>query len=206
MGTPQQELQQLFALLATPTQARLRVRSLVQGDLTLIAVNPADGSQTALTLRSDEVTDLLAFAQASHWSNSSTLTNAVARRLLLVVEGDPEAPTAVAPPIAEPCGGIRTLPYFATLELNFDPELIPDCSVSLQGNLTLVTRNLHANCSMSLRIIADGSTRTLVFPSGWRFLGAAAPASIAANKVALLSIKSYGTTDADVLVAYSAEV
>jgi hypothetical protein len=59
--------------------------------------------------------------------------------------------------------------------------------------------------NMDVFITCDGSTRTLTFPAGWHFVGAAAPANIAANKRAWLQLRSTGTTDAEVIARWLVE-
>ena len=59
--------------------------------------------------------------------------------------------------------------------------------------------------SLLLRLAAGGSTRTLSFPAGWRWVGSTAPANLAANKLALLRLECFGTADGDVLARYLVE-
>lgn len=75
---------------------------------------------------------------------------------------------------------------------------------ALTGDITFTTSNLNTGREIIVRITADGSTRNFTFP-GWKFVGAAAPASIAANKTALLILRSFGTTAADVVASYEVE-
>lgn len=75
---------------------------------------------------------------------------------------------------------------------------------ALTGNITYTTSNLVAGRSVTLKISA-AAQRTFTFPAGWVFLGAAAPANIAAGKTAVLTLTAFGTTDADVVAAYSAQ-
>ena len=77
-------------------------------------------------------------------------------------------------------------------------------TVTLSGNITFTTSNLVAGKTVTIKILADGSTRTFTLP-GWIFIGAAAPASIAANKTAILTLTSYSTTDGAVVAAYAVE-
>jgi hypothetical protein len=51
---------------------------------------------------------------------------------------------------------------------------------------------------MDVFITCDGSLRTLSFYAAWHFVGAAAPANIAANKRAWLQLRSTGITEAEV--------
>ena len=95
------------------------------------------------------------------------------------------------------------IPYAGTTNLNFDG--LGTQTITLAGNLTLTTSNLAAGKSLLVRIIADASLRTLTFPAGWRFVGGAAPANLAANKVALLRLQCFGSAEADVVARYLVE-
>ena len=74
--------------------------------------------------------------------------------------------------------------------------------IDLTGNLTLAAINQYNNQQLLVRLLADASPRTLTFPAGWRWIGAAAPANIAANKLALLRLWSFGTAEADIVAHY----
>lgn len=96
-----------------------------------------------------------------------------------------------------------TLAYSATTNLDFDADDYR--SVTLAGDITFTTSNRGAPKALSIRIIGDGSIRTLTFPAGWKFVGAAAPTMLAANKEAILSVTCFGANDADIRAAYAAE-
>lgn len=96
-----------------------------------------------------------------------------------------------------------TLTYAATVDIDF--TLADYRSLPLAGNVTFTTSNRAAPRARTIRIIGDGSSRTLTFPAGWIFIGAAAPTALAANKVAILSVTCFGANDADIVAAYSAE-
>ena len=98
--------------------------------------------------------------------------------------------------------GIEVLTYAASVEVDFGTA--EDKSVSLTGNIAFTSANLMAGREVSIRIVADGSTRSLSFPAGWTFIGTE-PSDIDAGKTGVLSLKSYGTTDADVVAAYAVE-
>lgn len=76
-------------------------------------------------------------------------------------------------------------------------------TITLTGVVTFTTSNRGAGKMKCLRIIGDSVERALTFPGTWTFLGAAAPATIAAGKVAVLSLTAFGSSDADVVAAYS---
>ena len=54
-------------------------------------------------------------------------------------------------------------------------------------------------------LTCGGTARNLSFPGVWRFVGGAAPASIAANKTALLELWCLGTNESDVVARYSVQ-
>lgn len=96
-----------------------------------------------------------------------------------------------------------TLTYAGTVTLDFNGDSYK--TVSLTGDIIFQTSNLSAGKALAVRVVADGSARTLTFPATWKFLGAAAPSAINASKVAVLSVTSFGTTDADVIAAWGAQ-
>ena len=78
-------------------------------------------------------------------------------------------------------------------------------TLTLAGDVTFATSNRAADSGVTIRILGDGSSRSLTFPGGWKFVGAAAPSSLAAGKVAILSIVCFGSNDSDVVAAYAVE-
>lgn len=97
------------------------------------------------------------------------------------------------------------LTYSASVQLNFAPTIKSAQTVTLAGNLTLTTANLASGRVKLVRIVCDGSVRTLAFPGGWKFLGSAAPTTLAAGKVALLWLFAFGTADGDVVASYGVQ-
>lgn len=95
-----------------------------------------------------------------------------------------------------------TLTYAATTDI--DLTVVGIRTLALTGNVTFTTSNKAAGRRASLKIAADSSTRTLTFPA-WVFVGAAAPANIAANKIARLTLECYGTNDTDIIAAYAVQ-
>lgn len=95
------------------------------------------------------------------------------------------------------------LNYAATVNLDFGSY--GTRRLSLSGNVTFTTSNVGFSRELLVRIVADGSLRNLTFPAGWKFVGSAAPASIAANKTALLRLWCFGITDAQVVAHYFVE-
>ena len=156
-----------------------------------------------LVLGAGTTYDLLQFAVLDWWRTAPTLSNAVNQGWLSVPQ-EQVPPTALPSSSAAPCDGVRSIGFGPIVTLDFNPEDVPYKTVALTGNVTFITANLSPGCSLSLRITGGGVLRTLTFPVGWSFLGAAAPANLAANKVGVLSLTSYGSTDADIIAAYAA--
>ena len=96
-----------------------------------------------------------------------------------------------------------TLTYGATTDIDFAGRAYQ--IVALTGNVTFTFSNLAADRSVTLEIQADGTLRTTAFPAGVRVIGAALPANVAANKIAIITFRSNGTTAANVRAAYSVE-
>jgi hypothetical protein len=77
--------------------------------------------------------------------------------------------------------------------------------ITLTDSIVFASKNLSPGHEINLRIVGHGSiVCTLGFPASWKFAGTK-PTSIAATKTALLIIRSYGTTDANVVATYSVE-
>lgn len=90
-----------------------------------------------------------------------------------------------------------------TLDLDFAASQMQKIG-DLTGDLTLTTSNLAAGRTMEVRITNGGTLRNLTFPAGWTFVGAK-PASIAADKTAVLALSVWGNSDSDVVAAWAVE-
>ena len=77
-------------------------------------------------------------------------------------------------------------------------------SIALAGNITFTTSNRAAGRSVTVRLSAGGSSRTLAFPA-WVFVGATAPTSLASGKTGLLTVTFFDTTDAGAVAAWAAQ-
>jgi hypothetical protein len=77
-------------------------------------------------------------------------------------------------------------------------------AIALSGNPTFTTSNRVAGRSVTVKLSAGGSARTLMFPS-WVFVGAAAPSTLASGKVAVFTVTFFDTTDAGAVCAYAAQ-
>ena len=88
-----------------------------------------------------------------------------------------------------------------TVELNLtDPEFQ---TISISADTTFTTSSRASGRSKTIRIITDGTLRTLDFPA-WKFVGAK-PADQAASKTGILVISAFGTADTDIVAAYAVE-
>jgi hypothetical protein len=75
---------------------------------------------------------------------------------------------------------------------------------SITGNVTYTTANLRAGEKVEVLVVCDGTPRTFTFP-GWVFIGASAPAGIAASKTGVLELWVLGDADADVVARWTVQ-
>jgi hypothetical protein len=101
-------------------------------------------------------------------------------------------------------GGYGTITYSATVTLDFAVRNRRIDTISLTGPLELLSSNLANGQEVRLRLVCDATERAFTFPTDWKFVGTK-PSALAASKVAILSLASFGTTDADVVAAYAVQ-
>ena len=77
--------------------------------------------------------------------------------------------------------------------------------ITLTGDIAFSAVGALFGSTMTLRIMCDATLRNLNWPAGWKFVGAAAPASIAANKTALLQLWAFGVNESDIVARYMVE-
>lgn len=100
----------------------------------------------------------------------------------------------------------NTLTTGGAITIDTNPILPIYNTVTLNANATFSTANLGNGRGASIRVVCDGTTRTLAFPGTWTWLGSSTPPpSLAANDVGWLSIIAFGATDGDVVAAWSYE-
>jgi hypothetical protein len=104
----------------------------------------------------------------------------------------------------QPASGYGTITYAAQVTLDFAALDKQMNTISLTGDLELLTSNLANGREVRLRLVNDATERTLTFPADWKFVGTK-PATIPVSKVAILSIAAFGTTNADVVAAYAVQ-
>ena len=98
---------------------------------------------------------------------------------------------------------LGTLTYGAIVDLDMAALSGLIQTITLTGDLELTASNQLAGRNVAIRLIGDSTDRDLVFPAGWGFLGSGRPTSLDADKVAILSITFFGSTDADAICSYS---
>ncbi len=92
------------------------------------------------------------------------------------------------------------VPFAGNVTLNFGS--FGSKRITLTGDVAFSAVGFGFGTRLELRILCDGTARNLTWPAGWKFVGGAAPASIAANKTALLHLHAFGTGESDVVAQY----
>lgn len=135
-------------------------------------------------------------------ASSSNLRNALTDETGTGVAVFATSPTLSAPTTNNLTITASALTYAGTTTIDLTGDGFQ--TVTLTGDITFATSNRAAGRSKTVRIIGDGSSRTLAFPS-WKFIGAAAPSALASGKTAILTITAFGTADTDIIAAYAVE-
>jgi hypothetical protein len=75
----------------------------------------------------------------------------------------------------------------------------------LTGNVTFTAILPRGFKRAAVMVFGDTTSRNLTWPSPWRWVGSAAPASLAASKAGLLELFIYDDNDSSVLARWSAQ-
>ena len=75
---------------------------------------------------------------------------------------------------------------------------------ALTGNITYTGSSYAPGSSVTIRVTNGSTQRNVTFPTGWLFVGEK-PTNIAANKTAILTVTSFGTTEADCVAAWAVQ-
>jgi hypothetical protein len=94
---------------------------------------------------------------------------------------------------------LTTLTYAASTDIVMTNNLN---TVTLTGDITFTTSSKASGLYTTVRVVGDGSNRTLAFPGTWVWVGSVAPTTLVANKVGVLSLICFGATDADVVASW----
>jgi hypothetical protein len=100
-----------------------------------------------------------------------------------------------------PATSFAAITYAATVNLDLSALDGQVRTITLTGDLTLTNSNGAAGRTVVIRLLPGASQRTLTFPTGWVFYSDK-PATIAANKGAVLSLTYFGTADTDCVAVY----
>lgn len=98
----------------------------------------------------------------------------------------------------------ETLGTTGTINIDFADSTYRT-QAALTGNVTYTGSNYFNGRSVTIRVINGSTQRTLTFPSEWRFLGDK-PTNIAANKIGVLTVASFGSSASDVVAAWAVEI
>lgn len=101
--------------------------------------------------------------------------------------------------------GAVVLPWAASVALDLDPSLASHRTLALDGDTAFTTTNLAAGRAVTVRVTADEVDRALTFPVEWTWLGVGAPTELPAFDVGILTLASFGSTDADVVASFVVE-
>jgi len=89
-----------------------------------------------------------------------------------------------------------------TINLSFDKDRVLTRTVS--GNVTFTGSNYTGGRSVTVRLVGDGSSRTLTFPADWKFVSFK-PTTLAASKTGVLAVTAFGSGAADTVAAWAVE-
>lgn len=98
---------------------------------------------------------------------------------------------------------VASLATSGTIDLDFSTEAYK-VMANITGTTTFTASNYAAGRTITVKIY-NGSlstTRTINFPAGWVFVGAK-PANVAATLTGILTVTSFGTTEADCVAAWA---
>jgi hypothetical protein len=167
----------------------------------------AAGSGDPEDATASEIRTLLNVEDGAQANVATNLAYDAATRVVSSSTGDDATLTLVTTSGAGLQGatGFDTLTYSGTTVLDMAVLNGTYKTISLTGALTLTTDNRANGAAVVLRLLCDGTTRALTFPSGWTFLGAE-PTDIAASKTAVLSLTFFGASDDDCVAAYAAQL
>ena len=104
----------------------------------------------------------------------------------------------------QPALSFAAITYGATVDLDLAALDGQYRTITLTGNITFTTSNRAAGRTVVIRLLPGASERTLTFPADWVFVSAK-PATLAANKTAVLSLTFFGTADTDCVAAYGVQ-
>jgi hypothetical protein len=98
-----------------------------------------------------------------------------------------------------------TLPWTSSVTLDFGGTNTQILDIT--GSVQFTSSNVSAGRSLSVKILASGSTVNPFFPTGWIWLGTSGmPTTLAANKTAMLSLTCFGSANSNIVAVWAAQV
>jgi len=98
---------------------------------------------------------------------------------------------------------LTTITYSATPNIATTANLQ---TIALTGNAAFTSSGYAAGQYVTVRVVCDGTNRTVSFPATWVWVGSTAPTTLLANKVGLLSLVVFGTTEASVVASWASSL
>lgn len=98
-----------------------------------------------------------------------------------------------------------TIASAASIAIDFNTNELSSINTLAHDVTFAASQNIAAGRKKIVRIVCDGTPRTLAFPA-WVWLNTSAPASIAAGKTGLLTLVAFGTADTDVVARWEVEL
>ncbi len=168
------------------------------GDLSADRTLDIANSDGSILIEADEISVGVLATDAQHGTRGGGTQHAVATTLAAGFMS-----TADKAILNNLSSGVATLAYAGSVAIDFASSLETFKTIALTGDVTLTSSNLAAGRMVFVRIVADGTNRTVTMPGGWVFLEADAPFVVQANKTALLQLISFSTTDANVVARFA---
>jgi uncharacterized delta-60 repeat protein len=90
-----------------------------------------------------------------------------------------------------------------TIDIDFTGPML-STQGALTGDITYAGSSYLAGSSVTIRVVNGSTQKNIAFPSEWVFVGTK-PTTIAADKTAILTVTSFGNTEADCVAAWAVE-
>lgn len=152
---------------------------------------------TPVTLSGGDISGNITTGTSSLTINNSGITAGTYSGIVFNAKGLATSATRYAS-----FGNIQVDVATTTTALNFSTEGLK--TISIAANTTFTASNYAAGKTVTVRVTSDATSRTLAFPPSWKFVGTK-PTSIAASKTGILTVTSFGTTEAECIAAWAVE-
>ena len=103
-------------------------------------------------------------------------------------------------------GALMTMPMAPTQSIDFNAAMFHSSSITSSVYLTASNAGIGKMASFKFNSSASvGAVQTIGYPASWVWLGNA-PVALSASKVGVVSLTCYGTSDSDIVGAFSAQL